>query len=316
MTGLALSAIPNPLVQNSNTLAAPALQTGSVIQGVGAAATAVRIELDAYAASGFFTAVRRDGTSASPTQVLAGDQIGGFNGMGLTNVAGNLTVSSPIASFRIYALENLTVANQGGIASIAAIPSGSTTLADQLTVYGSTGVGIGLASATTVPAAKLHVVSTTSPQHRVDYDGSNTSSWSVSSGGVLDIAATSDIRMAPAGTARWSFTGTALTDTDSSGGATLPGTNASSTAPTLVPNKGSTTTGIGAQASGNMSGIVGGAETTRWTSTGFQVISGKTLQLGNAATTGLVAGVLAATTNASIVILDSGGQAYRIPCII
>ena len=46
------------------------------------------------------------------------------------------------------------------------------------------------------------------------------------------------------------------------------------------------------------------------------IASGKTFQIGNAATTGLTAGVLAATTNASIVITDSTGQAYRIPCII
>lgn len=46
------------------------------------------------------------------------------------------------------------------------------------------------------------------------------------------------------------------------------------------------------------------------------VASGKTFQLGNAATTGLTAGVLAALTNATIVITDSTGQAYRIPCII
>lgn len=46
------------------------------------------------------------------------------------------------------------------------------------------------------------------------------------------------------------------------------------------------------------------------------IASGKTFQIGNAATTGLTPGVLAATTNATIVITDSGGQAYRIPCII
>jgi hypothetical protein len=44
--------------------------------------------------------------------------------------------------------------------------------------------------------------------------------------------------------------------------------------------------------------------------------SGATLTIGNAAVTGLTAGVLAATTNASIVITDQTGQAYRIPCII
>lgn len=46
------------------------------------------------------------------------------------------------------------------------------------------------------------------------------------------------------------------------------------------------------------------------------VASGKVFQIGNAATTGLTAGVLAALTNATIVITDSTGQAYRIPCII
>lgn len=44
--------------------------------------------------------------------------------------------------------------------------------------------------------------------------------------------------------------------------------------------------------------------------------SGKNFKVGNAATTGLTAGVLAALTNATIVISDSTGQAYRIPCII
>lgn len=46
------------------------------------------------------------------------------------------------------------------------------------------------------------------------------------------------------------------------------------------------------------------------------IASGKIFQIGNAATTGLAAGVLAATTNATIVITDSTGQNYRIPCIV
>lgn len=52
------------------------------------------------------------------------------------------------------------------------------------------------------------------------------------------------------------------------------------------------------------------------TSALLTITSGTALRLGNAASTGLTAGVLAATTNASIVISDSTGQAYRIPCII
>lgn len=50
--------------------------------------------------------------------------------------------------------------------------------------------------------------------------------------------------------------------------------------------------------------------------TSGNVVFGGGVQLSNAAVTGLVAGVLAASTNASIVLYDSGGQAYRVPCII
>lgn len=45
------------------------------------------------------------------------------------------------------------------------------------------------------------------------------------------------------------------------------------------------------------------------------IFVGRNLQLGNAAATGLVAGALAALTTASIVIYDSTGTAYRVPCV-
>jgi hypothetical protein len=66
--------------------------------------------------------------------------------------------------------------------------------------------------------------------------------------------------------------------------------------------------GIGTGAQGNVTGGLNVGNIT--------ITSAKILQLGNAATTGLTPGVLAATTNATIVISDSSGQAYRIPCII
>lgn len=50
--------------------------------------------------------------------------------------------------------------------------------------------------------------------------------------------------------------------------------------------------------------------------TSGNIVFGGGVQLSNAAVTGLSAGALAATTNASIVLFDSGGQAYRVPCII
>lgn len=69
---------------------------------------------------------------------------------------------------------------------------------------------------------------------------------------------------------------------------------ASSTTPTLVPNRADTTTGIGTQASGNLSLIIGGAEIGRITSSGLFVI-------GNAMSFGLRGGssLITSPANAS-----------------
>ncbi len=65
-------------------------------------------------------------------------------------------------------------------------------------------------------------------------------------------------------------------------------------------------------------GAVAAAPTAAITvpATSGNIVFGGGVQLSNAAATGLAAGVLAATTNATIVLYDSTGQAYRIPCII
>lgn len=50
--------------------------------------------------------------------------------------------------------------------------------------------------------------------------------------------------------------------------------NAAATVPTLIPNRASAGTGIGAQAAGNFSGVVSGAELWRTVGTGFTMIAG------------------------------------------
>lgn len=50
--------------------------------------------------------------------------------------------------------------------------------------------------------------------------------------------------------------------------------------------------------------------------TSGNIVFGGGVQLSNTAVTGLTPGALAATTDASIVLHDSSGQAYRVPCII
>lgn len=88
--------------------------------------------------------------------------------------------------------------------------------------------------------------------------------------------------------------------------------------PTALTFTGKTVTG-GTFSAITLSGTIPGTPTYSGVGTfgaGITISSGQVLKLGNAATTGLTAGVLAALTNATIVISDSTGQAYRIPCII
>jgi hypothetical protein len=58
-------------------------------------------------------------------------------------------------------------------------------------------------------------------------------------------------------------------------------TAASSTVPTLIPNRGSTTTGFGAQAAGNISAVIAGTEAVRFVAAGLQI---PTVTTGTAAT--------------------------------
>lgn len=68
--------------------------------------------------------------------------------------------------------------------------------------------------------------------------------------------------------------------------------------------------------SGTTQGTATTALTIKGESQTVLIASGKSLQIGNSATTGLTPGVLANLTNATIVIVDALGQAYRIPCVI
>lgn len=183
--------------------------------------------------------------------------------------------------------------------SLAAINSIATSLAIGGATIGTDALGVtGTATISgAVNAGNVNVTATTVPTSGI---------YRPSSG---------QLGFSSASAARFALSGDLFFSNNASGPA-LNNIGASSTVPTLIPNRSDTTTGIGAQAAGNISLIVGAVEQVRVISTGLTIISGKALTLGNAAATGLAAGVLAATTNATIVITDSTGQAYRIPCII
>lgn len=109
---------------NLNTGGLPVAQTGTVIQLGNADTVPTRIELDSFGAGGHFTAARSDGTSASPTAVLANDLLGSFNADGHNGSA----IIGPQGSFQIFANQNWSVGANGTYATISTTPNGSTTL--------------------------------------------------------------------------------------------------------------------------------------------------------------------------------------------
>lgn len=140
--------------------------------------------------------------------------------------------------------------------------------------------------------------------------------WSTSlslAGGNFVLGATGQLQFGTNG--QWLATNNLIQDNGHADGPGLYARSSTATVPSLVPNRAANTTGIGG-VSGHVASIVGGATVLDVSAALVAVASGSALHLGNAAVTGLTPGVLAATTNATLVLTDSGGQAYRIPCII
>lgn len=114
---------PQTVSLNSGSL--PAALTGTVLRLASADAAATRIELSAFGAQGFFSSVGYGGTAASPTAITSGTQIGGYN----AHAYNGASVVGPIATFRIFAAENIASGHQGSYAEACTTPNASTTLA-------------------------------------------------------------------------------------------------------------------------------------------------------------------------------------------
>jgi hypothetical protein len=144
----------------ANSAALPAPQTGTILQIGNANGTSTRYEADAFAATAFFSAVRADGTAASPTTLQANDQIGGVNGWGYDGTA----IVGPQVSFRTFAAQNWVHSSAlGTYADIVTTPNGSTTAAEVMRFENDGGVTLpstvtgGDKGAGTVNAAGLYV---------------------------------------------------------------------------------------------------------------------------------------------------------------
>jgi hypothetical protein len=124
---------------NLNASSLIAAQTGALFQGQQVDSVVARSELDAFGAITAFTGVIAGGTKASPTAVTSGTQLTGINAYAYNGAS----YVGPIVSFRTYAGENIASGHQGSKACIATTPTASTSLADGLCQFPSTGIVLG-----------------------------------------------------------------------------------------------------------------------------------------------------------------------------
>lgn len=257
---LAGGTLTGQLVDNLNTGSVPTAITGTGVVVSPADGVTGRVQVNGYAAIAAFTAARYDGTAASPTGVAINDQIGGYNSYAYGS---NAALNGPIASIRCYATDTISGTSWGSKCAIATSATGTTTLTDKLIVDqagGVTAVGaysgpVGSASATT---------------------------YNEGTAGTGMYGTSTAVLFATAGTLRWTLDSGGLQSGANQGGI-LRSAAPSSTVPGYIPNSNSTNTGVGAQAAGNMSEIVGGVETGRWVSGGLQ-IPGALISTGTAPT--------------------------------
>lgn len=142
-----------------NAASLPTAITNSIIRAANSDTNISRIVAEGYGAIAALTVARADSTAASPTGVLSGEQIGGFNAYAWGS---NAAWNGSIASLRVYAAENISGTAWGSKACIGTTAVTTTTLTDSLCQGNDGGVTVGSPTggdkgAGTINAAGLYV---------------------------------------------------------------------------------------------------------------------------------------------------------------
>jgi hypothetical protein len=124
---------------NLSSGALPTPQTGTVLQALNANSTITGFELDSFAASNNFSGVRADGTVASPTALVANDQIVSMNAFGY-NGTSNV---GPFAGVNCYAANSWSSTLHGTYCDVAvSANTSSSTLTESIRFENDGGITV------------------------------------------------------------------------------------------------------------------------------------------------------------------------------
>jgi hypothetical protein len=105
---------------------------------VGNSGASSRVANLSFGSSAYFSGVAFGGTSAAPTAVTSGTEIGGFNAWAYNGVG----LNGPIAALRMYANQNQAVGAGGSYVDITTTPNGSTTQAEVIRFNSDGGITV------------------------------------------------------------------------------------------------------------------------------------------------------------------------------
>lgn len=225
--GLSLTGVENI---NLNSGALLTALTGTVLHLGNANTTINRIQLDAFGAASHVSAVRADGTAASPTAVQSGEVLGSFNGWGFDGTNAGAGGSYQLATTQIW-----TPSAHGANASIWTTPNGTITPVQTWIFQPSGGL-------TATAATGGDCGSGCGNFHGLQIDGVNVSagassinlgslttanphiSGDVTSGFYTAGAAEADVGISGVNVAKWTAGGTNLAGTTTANNVTVTGT--------------------------------------------------------------------------------------------
>lgn len=148
LSGQTGTTTPSIINKNNTTGTVTTPLTGTDLQVLGANGATARIEVDSFGGVPIFSGSRRNGTLASPTAIVSGDQLGSFNFHGAKTTA---LIYGPAARYTSYATENWSSTAGGTKLVFSVTPNTTQVLTDALTVDQDGGLkGINAAQGTAV----------------------------------------------------------------------------------------------------------------------------------------------------------------------